>query len=34
MYAPDNMQVIALKLEIKCMMSNLNGTYSESSSEG
>jgi hypothetical protein len=33
MYAPDNMQVIALKLEIKSMMSNLNGTSSESSFE-
>jgi len=28
MYAPDNMQVAALKLEIKGFMSNLNGSSS------
>jgi|JI10StandDraft_1071094.scaffolds.fasta_scaffold1031481_2 hypothetical protein len=28
MYAPDNMQVVALKLEIKGMMSKPNGSSS------
>lgn len=31
MYAPDNMQVVALKLEIKGMMSKPNGSSSSSS---
>ncbi len=30
MYAPDNMQVAALKLELKAFMTNVNGSSSES----
>ena len=33
MYAPDNMQVVALKLELKGLMSKPTGSSSESSSE-
>jgi hypothetical protein len=33
MYAPDNLQLIANKLEIKIMMSNISGNSSESSYE-
>lgn len=33
MYAPDNLQLIANKLEIKSMMSNISGNSSESSYE-
>jgi hypothetical protein len=29
MYAPDNMQVVALKLELKGMMTKKNGSSSE-----
>lgn len=32
MYAPDNMQVVALKLELKGLMSKPTGSSSESSS--
>jgi hypothetical protein len=33
MYAPDNMQVVALKLELKGMMTKKNGSSSDSSEE-